>query len=96
MDDPVGSALAINRLGVIYFKLKKFDKSLKFHIKHEEYADRDNVYASCYNIALCYRFLRQNEQSIIYFKKSLDYVRDDKQSLAITYGQLGVSYLITK
>lgn len=31
LEDPVGAALALNRIGVVYHKLRKFEKSLSFH-----------------------------------------------------------------
>jgi hypothetical protein len=35
MDDPVGAALALNRIGIIYYKMKKYSKNpiLIFKIK---------------------------------------------------------------
>lgn len=39
LDDPVGASLALNRIGVSYYKKKKYDKSLKFHVKHNEFTD---------------------------------------------------------
>jgi len=31
LDDPIGASLALNRIGVSYYKKKKIEKSLKFH-----------------------------------------------------------------
>jgi len=53
MDDPVGSSLALNRIGVAYYKKKKISKSLKFHMKHCEFTDKENAFASFYNIGIC-------------------------------------------
>jgi hypothetical protein len=39
LDDPVGASLALNRIGVANYKKKKYDKSLKFHMKHNEFTD---------------------------------------------------------
>lgn len=49
LEDPVGASLALNRIGVAYHKIKKFDKSLNFHQKHLEFSDSENVYAGYYN-----------------------------------------------
>ncbi len=35
LEDPVGASLGLNRLGVMYHKLKNFSKSLQFHQKHK-------------------------------------------------------------
>lgn len=34
LEDPVGASLGLNRLGVMYHKLKNYHKSLQFHQKH--------------------------------------------------------------
>ena len=57
LDDPVGSSLALNRIGVAYYKKRKINKSLKFHLKHCEFTDKENVFASQYNIGICSRIL---------------------------------------
>ncbi len=31
LEDPVGASLGLNRLGVMYHKLKSYGKSLQFH-----------------------------------------------------------------
>ena len=55
LDDPVGASLALNRIGVSYYKKKKIGKSLKFHLKHCEFTDKENIFAAYYNIGICYR-----------------------------------------
>jgi hypothetical protein len=55
LDDPVGASLALNRIGVAYYKKRKISKSLKFHLKHCEFTDKENVFAAYYNIGICYR-----------------------------------------
>jgi hypothetical protein len=57
LDDPIGASLALNRIGVAYYKKKKYEKSLKFHYKHCEFTDKENVFASYYNIGICQRIL---------------------------------------
>ena len=31
LDDPIGASLALNRLGIVYFHMKRLKKSLIFH-----------------------------------------------------------------
>lgn len=39
LDDPVGASLALNRIGVAYYKGNRLEKSLRFHTKHCEFTD---------------------------------------------------------
>ena len=57
LEDPVGAALALNRIGVTYHKHKKYEKSLTFHVKHSEFTDADNLFAAFYNAGISLRFL---------------------------------------
>lgn len=56
LDDPIGASLALNRIGVSYFNKKNVEKSLQFHLKHCEFTERENLFASYFNIGICYRF----------------------------------------
>jgi len=71
LEDPIGSALAFNRIGVAYHKMKKYDKSLSFHKKHMEFTDSENQYASHYNCGISYRFLNKLDSSIEEFNNAL-------------------------
>lgn len=73
MDDPVGSSLALNRIGVAYYKKKKISKSLKFHAKHCEFTDKENVFAAYYNIGICQRILGTYSKAIDNFNKALEW-----------------------
>jgi tetratricopeptide (TPR) repeat protein len=73
LDDPVGASLALNRIGVAYFKKKKINKSLKFHLKHFEFTDKENSFASYYNIGLCYRILGNYIKAAEYFQKAIEW-----------------------
>jgi hypothetical protein len=55
LDDPIGASMALNKIGVAYYKKKKFEKSLKFHMKHTEFTDKENAFAGYYNVGICYR-----------------------------------------
>jgi tetratricopeptide (TPR) repeat protein len=80
LEDPVGAALALNRIGVAYHKLKKFDKSFSFHKKHLEFTDSENIYAAYYNSGIALRFQKQFAESIDYFKNSLEWSRKRQDS----------------
>lgn len=88
LDDPVGASLALNKIGVVYYKKKKYDKSLKFHMKHCEFTDKENLFASYYNIGICYRILGQLLKANEYFQKAIEWAqyREDKESECICYG----------
>jgi tetratricopeptide (TPR) repeat protein len=73
LDDPIGSSLALNKIGVAYYKRKNYDKSLKFHLKHCEFTDKENLFASYYNIGICYRILGQLLKAKDYFYKALEW-----------------------
>jgi tetratricopeptide (TPR) repeat protein len=73
LEDPVGAALALNRLGVAYHKQKNYDKSLMFHMKHKEYTDKENLFAAYYNLGITQRFLKMYDESILSFSKALEW-----------------------
>ena len=78
----MGASIGLNRIGVAYFKSHKFSKSMKFHLKHLEFTDKDNVFAAYYNLGICYRILGYFSQSNDYFTKSLEWaqLREDVES----------------
>jgi tetratricopeptide (TPR) repeat protein len=73
LDDPIGASLALNRIGVAYYKAKKYNKSLRFHFKHAEFTDKENLFASYYNAGISSRVLGFHEKSIEYFNKALEW-----------------------
>lgn len=73
LDDPVGASLALNRIGVAYYKRKKISKSLKFHLKHQDFTDKENAFAAYYNIGICYRILNQYDKAKDTFMKALEW-----------------------
>ena len=75
LEDPVGSALAFNRIGVAYHKLRQYDKSLSFHKTHKEFSDQENVFAAHYNCGIAYRFLK-SDQSITEFEQGLEWATE--------------------
>lgn len=97
LDDPVGAALSLNRLGCVYHSLNKHQLSLKFHLKHYEFAERDNMFAAYYNIGISHRSLGNIDESLDYFHKAYDWSasRYDSESECISLGQLGYTYSLT-
>ena len=73
LDDPVGASLALNRVGVAYYRSNRVDKSLRFHQKHSEFTDKENAFASYYNIGLCHKILGDLEQSSLFFTRALEW-----------------------
>ena len=73
LEDPFGASLALNRLGIVYFKSKKIIKSIKFHMKHCKITDNDNAFIAYYNIAICHRILADYSKAYWYFSKALEW-----------------------
>ena len=73
LEDPVGASLALNRLGVAYHKLPaaNYKKSLLFHEKHLEQTDKENIFASYYNIGIIQRIEGSYEKSVKSFTQAL-------------------------
>jgi len=88
LDDPIGASVALNRIGVAYFRKGRYEKSLRFHEKHCEFTDKENVFASYYNIGICHRVLRHYDKSNEYFMRALEWamLREDEESECICYG----------
>lgn len=98
LEDPVGAALALNRLGVAYHKLKNYEKSLMFHMKHKEYTDKDNLFAAYYNLGITQRLLKCYDESAQSFTKALEWaaVHQELDSECYCNGQLGITELIRR
>lgn len=96
LEDPVGAALALNRLGVAYHKIKNYDKSLMFHMKHKEYTDKENLFAAYYNLGISQRLLKRNEDAVQSFTKALEWatLHQELDSECFCNGQLGITELI--
>lgn len=73
MEDKIGMALALNRIGVNYFNDGKYDSSEKFHLKNMELSDRENSYAAYYNLGITCRAQGKLEESLNYFHESVDW-----------------------
>lgn len=73
MEDKIGMALALNRIGVNYFNDGKFDLSEKFHLKNLELSDRENSYAAFYNLGITCRSNDKLQEALNYFNESLEW-----------------------
>jgi len=78
MEDKIGVALALNRLGVNYFNIGRADKSVEFHLKNLELSDRENCFAAYYNLGIAYRSLKNYEESLQYFQGGFDWAQEFK------------------
>ena len=96
LEDPVGAALALNRLGVAYHKIKDYEKSLLFHTKHREYTDKENLFAAYYNLGISQRLLKMYDDSVKSFSKALEWasLHQELDSECFCNGQLGITELI--
>lgn len=88
LDDPIGSSIALNRVGVIYFKMRKIAKSLYFHMKHSKSSDTDNVFVSYYNIGICHRLLGDFQKAYWYFNKAIEWAQftEDRENEGLCHG----------
>ena len=73
MEDRIGMALAVNRIGVNNYNINKFDKSVEYHLKHLELSDIENSYAAYYNLGITYRNIKNYDESTLYFTKALEW-----------------------
>jgi tetratricopeptide (TPR) repeat protein len=78
MEDKVGVALAMNRIGINYFNIGKHDKSEEFHKKNLELTDKENSFAGYYNLGITYRAMRRLIESLENFKIALEWAREYK------------------
>jgi len=78
MEDKIGVALAMNRIGVNYFNIGKFQKSIEFHQKNLELSDRENSFAAYYNLGISNRSLANFDESLKYFRMALDWSKEFK------------------
>eukprot|EP01017_Pseudomicrothorax_dubius_P038501 TRINITY_DN5778_c0_g1_i2.p1 TRINITY_DN5778_c0_g1~~TRINITY_DN5778_c0_g1_i2.p1 ORF type:complete len:343 (+),score=115.18 TRINITY_DN5778_c0_g1_i2:266-1294(+) len=78
LEDRIGMALAMNRLGTNLFKLGKFEKSVEAHMKHLELTSAENSFAAYYNLGICFRYLKRFEDSLLNFRKALEWSRDQQ------------------
>lgn len=69
MQDKVGMAFALNRIGIGFYFLEKYDVSLKYNKNCLEMIDNDNEYSVLYNIGICFRKMKDFFESLKFFEK---------------------------
>ncbi|KAL4494443.1 hypothetical protein ABPG72_019853 [Tetrahymena utriculariae] len=94
MEDKIGLALGANRIAVNYFNIGNYEKSIEYHEQNIQLSDLENSYAGFYNIGIAFRKIDHLAESIVNFKKALDWAkqREEVESKCLAHGQLGVSY----
>ena len=63
LNDDIGSALALNRLAVVFFKRKKYDLSYMYHGKHAKQADENDKFVAIYNAGISSRLLGEFDRA---------------------------------
>jgi len=63
INDEIGSALALNRLAVVFFKRSKYDLSYLYHGKHAQFADDNDRFVAIYNSGISSRLLGEYERA---------------------------------
>ena len=64
LNDESGSALALNRLGVCYFKRMKFEMSYLYNQKHAQFVKESDQFIAIYNAAISSRLLGHYDKAI--------------------------------
>ena len=72
LKDDIGSALALNRLAVVFFKRKKYDLSYMHHGKHAQQADENDKFVAIYNAGISSRLLGEYHRAASEFQEALD------------------------
>lgn len=56
LEDKIGMAFAMNRIGINYHKFNDHEKSVEYHQKNIELSDFENIFAGYYNSGISLRF----------------------------------------
>ena len=72
LNDDIGSALALNRLAVVFFKRKKYDLSYMYHGKHAQQADDNDKFVAIYNSGISSRLLGEYHRAASEFHEALN------------------------
>ena len=71
LNDNIASALALNRLAVVFFKRKKYDLSYMYHAKHAQMADDSDKFVAIYNAGISSRLLGEYQRASNEFEEAL-------------------------
>ena len=69
----------LNYLGIVYFRLKKYDKASGYFKKILSLKEDDAE--TIYNLGVCYQYLEDNEQALKYYKKTIELKPDNVEAL---------------
>jgi len=88
MEDKVGMALAMNRIGINLFNSGAKKRSIEYHLKNIEFTDQENAFAGLYNLGISYRSIKEYEKASEYFGQALTWAKDRKEveSECLSYG----------
>jgi len=78
MEDKVGMALAMNRIGINLFNCGQKKRCIEYHLKNVEFTDQENAFAGLYNLGISYRSIRDYNQSVNFFEQALDWAKERK------------------
>ena len=92
MQDKIGVALGLNRLGVNCFNVGRVEKSVSFHTKNLQFSDGENSFVGFYNLGICYRSLKEYEESLKYFKTAYEWACEYKVIKAIFFTLYELGY----
>jgi len=94
LNDPFGVSIAINRLGIINYRLGNFKESLEHHMKHLESVPKDQAFVPYYNIGVVMRELGCLNESLDYFKKAAESAKSGNKKFykCLAKGQEGIAY----
>jgi len=67
MEDKVGMALAMNRIGINKYNYGQAEESIEYHLHNLGLTDKENAFAGLYNLGISYREVNNYEESIVYF-----------------------------
>ncbi len=95
LEETDACALAINRLGVLYFKLGYPNRSLRYHLTHLQLSCEQDLFVSHYNIAVSLRGFRRFNKAIDRFLTALDFANrfNDLEQQCYASAQVGLTYL---
>ncbi|EGR30736.1 hypothetical protein IMG5_124480 [Ichthyophthirius multifiliis] len=93
MEDKIGIALGANRIGIDYFYINDYEKSLEYHKINIENSDQENIFAGYYNLGIVLRKYQMRQESIENFSYALQWSRDrdELESECLCLGQLGLT-----
>ena len=78
MEDKVGMALAMNRIGINLFNSGQKKRSIEYHLKNVDFTDQENAFAGLYNLGISYRSIGDHSKAIKFFEKALAWATERK------------------